>query len=42
MLIPGEITELDYRFEERGEHLLICHEYCGVGHHLMFGRVIVE
>jgi cytochrome c oxidase subunit II len=42
MLIPGEITELDYRFENRGEHLLICHEYCGVGHHLMFGKVVVE
>lgn len=42
MLIPGEITELVYRFEERGEHLLICHEYCGRGHHLMFGKVVVE
>jgi cytochrome c oxidase subunit II len=42
MLIPGEITELVYRFEERGEHLLICHEYCGRGHHMMFGKVVVE
>ncbi len=42
MLIPGEITELAYRFETRGEHLLICHEYCGRGHHLMFGKVVVE
>jgi cytochrome c oxidase subunit 2 len=42
MLIPGEITELAYRFEERGEHLLICHEYCGRGHHMMFGKVVVE
>ena len=42
MLIPGEITELVYRFEERGEHLLICHEYCGRGHHKMFGKVVVE
>ena len=42
MLIPGEITELEHRFEERGEHLLICHEYCGAGHHQMYGKVIVE
>ena len=42
MLIPGEITELVYRFETPGEHLMICHEYCGRGHHLMFGKVIVE
>ncbi len=42
MLIPGEISEFTYTFEEPGEHLIICHEYCGVGHHTMFGRVIVE
>lgn len=42
MLLPGQITELTYTFREPGEHLLICHEYCGVNHHLMSGRVIVE
>lgn len=42
MLLPGEISRASYRFEEPGEHLLICHEYCGAGHHAMFGRVIVE
>lgn len=42
MLLPGQVSELAYRFREPGEHLLICHEYCGVGHHAMFGRVIAE
>jgi len=42
MLIPGQISRVTYTFEEPGEHLIICHEYCGVGHHLMYGRVIVE
>jgi cytochrome c oxidase subunit II len=42
MLIPGQVTELEYRFETAGEHFLICHEYCGTGHHLMFGKVIIE
>lgn len=42
MVIPGQITEIAYRFREPGEHLMICHEYCGVGHHTMFGKVIVE
>lgn len=42
MLIPGQVARFTYRFRERGEHLLICHEYCGVGHHLMGGKVIVE
>ena len=42
MLIPGQISRNTYTFDEPGEHLLICHEYCGIGHHLMYGRVIVE
>lgn len=42
MLIPGQVTELDYTFEKPGEYLLICHEYCGRAHHEMGGKVIVE
>lgn len=42
MLVPGQISEITTRFREPGEHLLICHEYCGMAHHRMFGKVIVE
>jgi cytochrome c oxidase subunit II len=42
MLIPGQISRLVHTFTEPGEHLLICHEYCGIGHHMMAGKVIVE
>jgi cytochrome c oxidase subunit II len=42
MLIPGQITEMTYRFRKPGEHLMICHEYCGLAHHRMSGKVIVE
>jgi cytochrome c oxidase subunit 2 len=42
MLIPGQVSRNSYRFTEPGEHLLICHEYCGLGHQTMAGRVIVE
>ena len=42
MLIPGQISRNSYQFDAPGEYLLICHEYCGLGHHLMAGRVIVE
>lgn len=41
-LIPGQVTRTTYRFREAGEYLLICHEYCGLGHHVMAGKVIVE
>jgi cytochrome c oxidase subunit 2 len=39
MVIPGQITRVDYTFREPGEHLIICHEYCGVGHHNMYARL---
>ena len=42
MLIPGQVARNSYTFEEPGEYLMICHEYCGLNHHAMFGRVIVE
>jgi cytochrome c oxidase subunit II len=42
MLIPGQISQMTTRLPAKGEHLLICHEYCGLGHHRMFGKVIVE
>ncbi len=42
MLIPGQISRNTYTFSEPGEYLLICHEYCGLNHHAMAGKVIVE
>ncbi len=41
MLIPGQVSQKTYRFEAPGEYLLICHEYCGLAHHAMYGRVVV-
>ncbi|HXV15842.1 MAG TPA: cytochrome c oxidase subunit II [Gemmatimonadaceae bacterium] len=42
MLIPGQIGQITHTFRDPGEYLLLCHEYCGAGHHTMFGKVIVE
>ena len=42
MLIPGMVSEFDYRFTKPGESLLICHEYCGRLHHTMAGKVVVK
>ncbi|MEX2425690.1 MAG: cytochrome c oxidase subunit II [Thermomicrobiaceae bacterium] len=42
MIIPGQISEVTHTFEQPGEYLFVCHEYCGTGHHLMSGRVVVE
>lgn len=42
MLIPGQVARNTFRFDAPGEHLMVCHEYCGAGHHFMAGRVVVE
>jgi cytochrome c oxidase subunit 2 len=42
MVIPGQVGRVTYRFEEPREHLIVCHEFCGVGHHNMWGRLVVE
>ncbi len=42
MVIPGQITEVTQTFDEAGVYSLICHEYCGIGHHNMGGLITVE
>jgi cytochrome c oxidase subunit II len=42
MVIPGEVTQVSHTFDTPGEYLIICHEYCGLGHHEMYAKVVVE
>jgi cytochrome c oxidase subunit 2 len=42
MLLPGQVARVTGRFDRPGEYPIICHEYCGVGHHTMWGKVVVE
>lgn len=42
MVVPGQISKLTVHFDKPGEYLIVCHEYCGGGHHVMFGKVIVK
>lgn len=41
MVIPGYITEVTAEFDEPAEYDIVCHEFCGIGHHGMFGRMVV-
>lgn len=41
MIIPGQISELEVTFDEPGDYSMICHEYCGLQHHVMGGRITV-
>jgi len=42
MVVPGYVTQFTTRFDEAGEYLIVCNEYCGLGHHGMFAKMYVE
>jgi cytochrome c oxidase subunit 2 len=42
MVLPGQVSKLTTTFDTPGEFNFLCHEYCGVGHHTMYGKVVVE
>ncbi len=42
MVLPGQIAHVQARFDTPGTYPIICHEYCGIAHHTMAGKVIVE
>lgn len=41
MLEPGYISEHVATFDKEGEYLILCNEYCGVGHHMMTSKIEV-
>jgi heme/copper-type cytochrome/quinol oxidase subunit 2 len=40
MVIPGYVSQFTSTFDA-GEYLVVCNEYCGVGHHTMFAKLHV-
>ena len=42
MVVPGYVSQFTTRFDRAGEYLIVCNEYCGVGHHVMSATLIVE
>jgi cytochrome c oxidase subunit 2 len=41
MAVPGYVSQFTYTFRKPGEYLITCHEYCGLSHHAMVGKLIV-
>jgi cytochrome c oxidase subunit 2 len=39
--MPGRITYLWFHPKKPGEHIVTCAEYCGLGHSVMYGKIIV-
>ena len=41
MLEPGFVSEYTTTLDKAGEYLIVCNEYCGVGHHTMKSMIKV-
>jgi cytochrome c oxidase subunit 2 len=42
MAIPGYVSQFTATFPKAGEYIVACHEYCGLAHHAMVGKLIVK
>ncbi|MEH7385841.1 cytochrome c oxidase subunit II [Bacillus sp. JJ1521] len=42
MVMPGHIQKITQTFDEPGEYLVLCNEYCGAGHQLMATTITVK
>jgi len=42
MVVPGYVSQFTTTFDRAGEYLIVCNEYCGLGHHNMAAKLIVE
>jgi cytochrome c oxidase subunit 2 len=41
LVVPGYVTQFTTTFAP-GDYLIVCNEFCGLGHHVMQGRLIAE
>ena len=42
MVTPGHVQRISQKFDTPGEYLVICNEYCGVGHQMMAMTIVVK
>jgi cytochrome c oxidase subunit 2 len=42
MAVPGSVNLAQVTFDEEGEFLVVCHEYCGRNHQNMAGKFIIK
>jgi cytochrome c oxidase subunit 2 len=42
MVVPGWVSDDSHTFNKPGTYLLLCNEYCGAGHHFMYGSIVVK
>lgn len=41
-VLPGYLSVIEVTPDEAGEYPIVCNEFCGLGHHLMSGLIVVD
>ena len=41
-IVPGYEMVLTVTPDQAGEFTVVCNEFCGIGHHLMLGKIYVK
>ena len=41
-VLPGYLYVIEITPDETGEFPIVCNEYCGLGHHLMTGLIVID
>lgn len=41
MVFPNYDYVLDFKPNKTGEYMVVCNEFCGIGHHMMIGKIVV-
>lgn len=41
MIFPNYDYVLDFKPNKVGEYMIVCNEFCGIGHHMMIGKIVV-
>lgn len=41
-VLPGYLSVIEITPDETGEFPIVCNEYCGLGHHVMTGLIVVD
>ncbi|HLS09263.1 cytochrome c oxidase subunit II [Lentibacillus sp.] len=42
MVMPGYVQKITQTFNETGDYLILCNEYCGAGHQMMSTTITVK
>ncbi|GLB61645.1 cytochrome c oxidase subunit II [Cytobacillus sp. NCCP-133] len=42
MVVPGYVQKITQKFDNPGEYLVLCNEYCGAGHQMMSTTITVK